>query len=111
MKLTSNESFTTGRVITGYLFNDTYHQIGKGNPQWPQVSNYRFDSFIPPINFFLNVLSSSSSSLSTDIGSHVPPSIPIPSFFYYFQVLTSPPAILPDYPKYSLVVDGLSLFP
>nr|AAD42258.1 alpha-amidating enzyme precursor 1 [Lymnaea stagnalis] len=26
-----------GRVITGYQKNETYHQIGKGNPQWPQA--------------------------------------------------------------------------
>ena len=27
----------TGKVITGYLYNDSYHLIGKGNPQWPQA--------------------------------------------------------------------------
>ncbi|XP_059168734.1 peptidyl-glycine alpha-amidating monooxygenase B-like isoform X2 [Physella acuta] len=26
-----------GRVITGYQYNGTYHEIGKGNPQWPQA--------------------------------------------------------------------------
>lgn len=26
-----------GRVITGYQINGTWHEIGKGNPQWPQV--------------------------------------------------------------------------
>jgi hypothetical protein len=26
-----------GTVVTGYQFNDSYHEIGKGNPQWPQV--------------------------------------------------------------------------
>ncbi|KAK6968841.1 alpha-amidating enzyme precursor 2, partial [Biomphalaria glabrata] len=25
-----------GKVITGYQYNGTYHEIGKGNPQWPQ---------------------------------------------------------------------------
>ncbi|XP_064610137.1 peptidylglycine alpha-amidating monooxygenase-like isoform X2 [Liolophura sinensis] len=25
------------RVITGYQINDTWHEIGKGNPQWPQA--------------------------------------------------------------------------
>lgn len=26
-----------GSVITGYQYNDSYHLIGKGNPQWPQA--------------------------------------------------------------------------
>ncbi|XP_071109708.1 peptidyl-glycine alpha-amidating monooxygenase B-like isoform X2 [Haliotis cracherodii] len=26
-----------GKVITGYVFNDTWYEIGKGNPQWPQA--------------------------------------------------------------------------
>ncbi|KAK6971261.1 alpha-amidating enzyme precursor 2, partial [Biomphalaria glabrata] len=26
-----------GTVITGYQYNGTYHEIGKGNPQWPQA--------------------------------------------------------------------------
>ncbi|XP_067667286.1 peptidyl-glycine alpha-amidating monooxygenase B-like [Haliotis asinina] len=26
-----------GKVISGYLFNDTWYEIGKGNPQWPQA--------------------------------------------------------------------------
>ncbi|XP_041372877.1 peptidyl-glycine alpha-amidating monooxygenase B-like [Gigantopelta aegis] len=26
-----------GRVITGYQYNNTWHEIGKGNPQWPQA--------------------------------------------------------------------------
>lgn len=26
-----------GRVITGYVYNGTWYEIGKGNPQWPQV--------------------------------------------------------------------------
>ncbi|KAK0055292.1 alpha-amidating enzyme precursor 1 [Biomphalaria pfeifferi] len=26
-----------GKVITGYQYNGTYHEIGKGNPQWPQA--------------------------------------------------------------------------
>ncbi|KAH9499188.1 hypothetical protein Btru_004367, partial [Bulinus truncatus] len=26
-----------GRVISGYQYNNTYHEIGKGNPQWPQT--------------------------------------------------------------------------
>ncbi|KAK6981790.1 alpha-amidating enzyme precursor 2 [Biomphalaria glabrata] len=27
-----------GKVITGYQYNGTYHEIGKGNTQWPQVN-------------------------------------------------------------------------
>ncbi|XP_055888578.1 peptidyl-glycine alpha-amidating monooxygenase B-like isoform X2 [Biomphalaria glabrata] len=26
-----------GTAITGYQYNGTYHEIGKGNPQWPQA--------------------------------------------------------------------------
>ncbi|KAI8731264.1 alpha-amidating enzyme precursor 2, partial [Biomphalaria glabrata] len=28
---------TNCTVITGYQYNGTYHEIGKGNPQWPQA--------------------------------------------------------------------------
>ena len=26
-----------GRVITGYMFNNSWYELGKGNPQWPQA--------------------------------------------------------------------------
>ncbi|KAK6978321.1 alpha-amidating enzyme precursor 2, partial [Biomphalaria glabrata] len=33
-----------GTVITGYQYNGTYHEIGKGNPQWPQAVRCTYNS-------------------------------------------------------------------
>ncbi|KAI8736053.1 alpha-amidating enzyme precursor 2 [Biomphalaria glabrata] len=35
---------TNCTVITGYQYNGTYHEIGKGNPQWPQAVRCTYNS-------------------------------------------------------------------